>query len=74
MSSPVLVDTRFQEHKTFEFPKRRYVIQKVKDDEVYRLTVYKTLGPAGYGILQRVCEMYLSDKKLQEVLKQENLA
>jgi len=68
----VLVDSKFIPHKQYDMHSRRFIVQKVQDDDVYKLIVYRVDKP-GYGICSKLCEMFLSEKKLQEILTREKI-
>ena len=69
----VLVDSKFIPHKQYDLHSRRFIVQKVQGDEVYKLIVYKTDKP-GYGICSKLCEMFLTEKRLQEILTKEKVS
>jgi hypothetical protein len=66
------VITKFKQAKMWEFARKRYILDKAENDDVYRLIVYKTDKP-GFGIWSRTSELIQSDNKIRQTLKSENL-
>lgn len=65
-------ETKFTTLKTYEFARRRYVLSKAINDDIYRLSVFRSDKP-GYGVWTKTQDLIQSNQKIKETLASEKL-